>query len=63
MEPLAEEHGEFIVTQNSNTKAGCFPLETSCRGSGYAGPVAIEFGAGGVRRSPVCCMRVEAGLL
>lgn len=62
LEPFAKEYSEFIVTGNFNTKAGCFPLETSCRGSGYAHPVAIEFGAGGVRRSPMCCIRVKAGL-
>lgn len=62
MESLAEEYGEFIVAANFNTKAGCFPLETSCRGIGYAHPVAMEFGAGGVQSSPVCCVRVKAGL-
>lgn len=54
MEILAEECCEFTVTGNFDTKEGCFPLETRCSGSGYACPVSIESGAGGVWRSPVC---------
>lgn len=53
MEILAEECGEFIVAGNFNTKKGCFLLETCCSGLGYAHPVSIELGAGGVQRT-VC---------